>query len=123
MAQFLTYSSGILRGHGRGLRDAVARWYNDRDASSVAYQMVKYRNREGWTHKDAIRIAHPKPKTPAHNALYGWVTGGQADADLLPPLIAAYERAQMTTTTNEIIRLIQDYNLTREMIPNTIIAP
>lgn len=121
LAQFLTYTSGILRGRGRGLRDAIANWYNGRSADSVAYQMVKYRNREGWTHKDALRIAHPKPTGAAHNALYGWVTGREYDAESLPRLITAFEQAQSATSAREIIPLINDHNLTWEMVPNTLL--
>src|SRR5579863_8446459 len=40
-----------LRGWSRGLRRGVARFYTDKDAGQVAYQLVKYRNRAGFTHK------------------------------------------------------------------------
>ena len=33
-----------FRGWGRGLRRAVGRWYTDRQASDLAYQVVKYRH-------------------------------------------------------------------------------
>jgi len=123
LAQFLTYTSpNVLRGRGRGLRDAISHWYNDRDADRLAYQMVKYRNREGWTHRDAIRIAHPNPVDAAHNALYGWVTEGQVNTEALPVLIGAFEAAQSATTPKEIIPLIRGHNLTREMIPNTLLG-
>src|SRR5215207_6781859 len=36
-----------FRGWGRGLSDAVAGWYQDKSPDSLAYQMVKYRQREG----------------------------------------------------------------------------
>lgn len=52
------------------MRRAVAGWYNDMPAERLAYQAVKYRQRDGWSHRDALRLAHPDPATPQHDALY-----------------------------------------------------
>src|SRR5690606_10224022 len=41
-----------FRGWGRGLRNAVARWYLEKDPTELAYQLTKYRQRGGWTHRD-----------------------------------------------------------------------
>ena len=49
-----------LRGWGRGLREAVAGWYNDKPLDKLAYQVTKYRNRAGYTHRDVLRLSHPK---------------------------------------------------------------
>lgn len=118
LAQFLSYAKpGVLRGRGRGLREAVAAWYNDRKPGSLAYQMAKYRNRHGWTHADALRVAHPKPPDSAHDALYGWAVGKKPDVDNLPNLIRAYEAAQLVGTEKDIASLIVDNGLTREMVP------
>jgi len=46
----------------RARRRAVTRWYLDQTADALAYQAVKYRNREGWTHRDVLRLAHA-PRT------------------------------------------------------------
>ena len=43
-----------LRGWGRGLREAVAGWYNDKPLDKLAYQVTKYRNRAGYTHRDVL---------------------------------------------------------------------
>ena len=48
-----------FRGWGRGLRRAVADWYLSKPVDAVAYQAVKYRQREGWSHRDLLRLAHP----------------------------------------------------------------
>ena len=50
-----------MRGWGRGLRKAVARWYLDRDPAELALQAVKYQQRDGWSHGDLLRLAHPEP--------------------------------------------------------------
>ncbi|NIV92315.1 TROVE domain-containing protein, partial [candidate division KSB1 bacterium] len=46
LAHFAEYAQQF-RGWGRGLREAIAAWYNDMDASRLTYQMVKYRQRDG----------------------------------------------------------------------------
>jgi 60 kDa SS-A/Ro ribonucleoprotein len=49
-----------LRGWGRGLRNAAASWYSAKAPEDLVYQSIKYRHRNGWTHCDALRLAHPK---------------------------------------------------------------
>lgn len=51
-----------FRGWGRGLRRAVGDWYVDRDADALAYQLVKYQQRDGWSHRDLLRLAKPQPE-------------------------------------------------------------
>lgn len=46
---FLGYVEAF-HGWGRGLRRAVAAWYTDKPAASLAYQAVKYRQRGGSSH-------------------------------------------------------------------------
>jgi 60 kDa SS-A/Ro ribonucleoprotein len=115
-----------LRGWGRGLRNGMANWYQARDARGLAYQTVKYRQRNGWTHTDTLRLAHPKPVTDAHGAIYNWVTHREDSAwamDLSAPqdealaFIWAFERAQQAQDAATIIRLIETYDLPREALP------
>jgi len=111
---FLNYVQQF-RGWGRGLRTAVANWYLSKTPDRLAYQLIKYRQREGWTHRDVLRQAHPFPPSDAHDRLAGWVTGKRAAEH---PLIVAYEAATKATTAKEIVHLIQEYRLPREAIPN-----
>lgn len=109
---FLEYVQAF-RGWGRGLREAVAGWYTRKDIHTLAYQVVKYRQRNGWTHADALRKAHPVSST--HNGLFKWIV----DQDPVPPipLVQAFVQAQVATTTAEIVDLITTYDLPRECIP------
>ena len=70
-----------LRGWGRGLREAVARWYNEKPLDKLAYQVTKYRNRAGYTHRDTLRLSHPKADTVGRNSLYHWITTGSLPFD------------------------------------------
>src|SRR5258708_2695391 len=49
-----------LRGWRRGLRSAIAEWYLSKPATELAYQMLKYQQRNGWSHRDLLRLSHPK---------------------------------------------------------------
>lgn len=65
-----------LRGWGRGLRTAVGNWYLTKDADALAYQAIKYQQRDGWSHKDLLRLAHPSTKDAKVDAVLRWMIGG-----------------------------------------------
>src|SRR5215510_2692813 len=64
--QFATFVEGF-RGWGRSLRRGVGRWYAAQPADAIAYQAVKYRRRDGVTHRDLLRLAHPAAQVSAGN--------------------------------------------------------
>ena len=68
-----------FRSWGRGLKRAVAGWYNQQDVSRVAYQLVKYAQRDGWAQRDMLRLSHARPITKAHDALFRYATHGVAE--------------------------------------------
>ena len=106
------------RGWGRGLRRAVADWYTGKPVDSVAYQAVKYRQREGWSHRDLLRLAHPKTADPSLNALFRWVTSGAVDVDEAHPrTLEGFLRAQ-SATPERIPDLVREYGLSWEMLPD-----
>jgi 60 kDa SS-A/Ro ribonucleoprotein len=129
---FLEYVEGF-RGWGRGLRRAIADWYNALPAEKLAYQAVKYQQRDGWRHRDALRLAHPKAASEQHNAVYHWLTAGwpkvstdEVGADEHPDAalrtIWAFEQAQRATNERQIVLLIERYNLPWEAIPTQWLA-
>lgn len=110
---FMSYTRNFLGGNGRGFRNAVGRWYNDRDVDALARQIAKYGQREGFSHRDVLRLAHPKPVDAEHNELYSWVTGKGGTENAL---IRAAEQAKRSEDANEVISLIEAHRLEREMI-------
>lgn len=76
-----------FRGWGPALSRAVAKWYNDKPLDRLAYQVTKYRQREGWAQADTLRLSHPNPRKAAdetwepRDALYAWATGYPAPVD------------------------------------------
>jgi 60 kDa SS-A/Ro ribonucleoprotein len=54
----------------------VGRWYTRKSPGDLAYQLLKYQSRDGWAHRDALRIAHPKAPSSEHDALFRFATRG-----------------------------------------------
>ena len=110
-----------FRGWGRGLRNAVGEWYNRPD---LAYQLVKYRQRNGWTHRDLLRLSHPKPKNEEQRHLLRWATGKELTIDD-NQIINAYCRAQAATTPEETVTVIRSCpDLPREALqPEHLTSP
>lgn len=104
-----------MRGWGPSLRHAIAAWYLNKPLDKIAYQLVKYQQRNGWSHRDLMRLAHPKADIRAEYArLFRWSVKGENSTEL-PGLIQAFERAK-TADEKSTIALIRDSGLTREMV-------
>lgn len=127
-----------MRGWGRGLRNAVGRWYVDRGADDLAHQAVKYQQRDGWSHADLLRLAHPKAPSVQHDAVFRWMLNGAdslgerevkrkvhgenrvakyAAVGELPSIVQAFEEAKRASYAGQIVKLIDEFNLPREAIP------
>ncbi len=111
-----------FRGWGRGLRRAVGNWYLGRDVGALEYQVLKYRQREGWSHRDLLRLAHPATDEPARRTLFDLVCGrGREDLAELP-LYRAFLAAQRATEPATWVRLIEDSALSWEMLPDAALT-
>lgn len=111
----------VLGGWGRNTQAAFADWF-DQDAGELVHQAIKYQGRNGWTGRDVLRKAHPKPATATHDALFRWMVGGwdavPAEAPPAPmDRVWALEQAKRATTAVELVDLIERYRLPRECIP------
>lgn len=108
-------------GWGRGMRGAVAKWFNAKPAKDLAYQLVKYQARDGWSTRDLLRLAHPRAASPSHDRLFQWVTRGalsdEGAADGALALIAAFEQAKRATSVEQIVALVAEQKLPREAVP------
>ena len=130
---FMTYVDS-MRGWGRGLRGAVANWYGSKDLDKLAYQVTKYAQRNGWTHRDALRLAHPKTEDAQRDALYRYITGhkdkiedsglkiedSETSLDWLE-YIRAVEAVKVETNVQAVVEAITRYNLPREVLPTEML--
>ncbi|MCW3055400.1 MAG: hypothetical protein JWN14_4570 [Chthonomonadales bacterium] len=120
---FAEYVNG-MRGWGRGLREGVARWYEGQPSgAALVNQVVKYRQRDGWSHRDLLRLSHPKTTDAVRNAIYHWVVDGWEDVGAEPhpdPTLRtlwAFERVQKATSEAEVAKLVREYELPMETVP------
>lgn len=115
--QFLETVQGF-RGWGRGLRRAVGAWYTEKDAEILAYQIVKYRQRGGWTHKDALRLSKP---AAGHIPALKWAVGKETEN--LPKVIAAFVAAEKAEKAKDVVAILRDNpELPWEAIPSQFLA-
>lgn len=137
-----------FRGWGRGLRRAVVRWYTDREADNLAYQVLKYPSRKldpkdrasVMTHRDVLRLAGGAigPRTVETDAVLRYVVGGGLDAlgarvvkrenatssyaaldtEKLPAIVHGWEAMKEANNPLEAAKLVEKYGLTHEMVLN-----
>lgn len=75
---FLQYRQDLGGGWGRGVRAAVSKWYTDQTPARLAENALKYPSRNGWSHRDVFRLAHPIPKDEAQKAVFDAIVEPQA---------------------------------------------
>ena len=117
--QFVSYVDN-LRGYGKILREAITNWYVKKPAEKLAFQVLKYKNRAGWTHRDVFRMVHPKPKDMIQEQIFRYLVKGEYKKNIDEKAIAlinAYEEIKKTDNEKTILDLIQKYELPMEFIP------
>ncbi len=116
------------RGWGRGLRNGVARWYAGQDEARLALGAIKYQSRDGWSHRDLLRLAHPVADSAVRGTIYHWVTQGwPAVGDEVHPIgalqqIWAFERIKRAADDTEAAGLIREFRLPREAVPSQFLT-
>lgn len=105
-----------FRGWGRGLRRAVANWYLTKPVEDVAFQAVKYRQREGWSHRDLLRLAHPDTDEETRRRLFDWICGRDTSIAGLR-VVEGFQKAQDSAVAG-VPALIGNYPLSWEMLPD-----
>jgi len=111
-----------LRGWGKQLKWAVQNWYSTKTPDQIAYQAIKYQQRDGWSQRDILRLSHPKAAEDdqIRNSVYKYIVKGaegMVEGEMVPPVIIAFEQAK-TADEKTLIKLILDNRLSHEMIPN-----
>lgn len=113
---------------GRGVWPHIRDWYLRRDADSLAYQLAKYRQRDGWSQKDLIDMSHSlmpvyrgRASTEAQRAALRWARGEAlagstpphgSDGEIAPHLLYALS---LGATVQELVQAGASW----EMLPDT----
>lgn len=110
-----------FRGWGRGLKRGVANWYNEQSVDNLAYQVVKYKSRDGWSNRDLLRLSHPKTSDESRNTLYKWIVKPDSvnleSIDSGPMVkIKVAEQLARETDAKVAAKLIREYRMPREVV-------
>jgi 60 kDa SS-A/Ro ribonucleoprotein len=118
-----------FRGWGRGVRRAVGAWYTARPARELAHQLLKYPSRDGWSHRDALRLAHPRPATEEQALLFRRTVSRQTGE--VPAALETSDTVRLLRTVEELhaggvaparaAELVREHRLTREMLPTELL--
>lgn len=108
-----------FRGWGRGSRRAIENWYTMRPPEKLAEQVVKYQQRDGWSHRDLMRLRHIH-FSGAYQAIAKWVVKGESSENL-PLLIEGHIRLQECKVPKQAAELIRQYGLVRESVPTELL--
>jgi 60 kDa SS-A/Ro ribonucleoprotein len=120
----------LLGGWGRSKRSAVADWYSTKSPDKLAYQLVKYRQRDGWTHRDLMRLSHTRVDPVLERFASRWYKDEQNAGVIIderPELdvVRAFAVAQEQTSVNGILGLLdRDWakNLPWEALPTQFLT-
>lgn len=135
---FCQFRKDLEGGWGRLMKESIGSWFSEKEASNLALQVAKYAQREGWSARDLLRLSHPKPTTPEHEAIFHWVTGepktnkdGKKANHLkkfgseakLPSFLAAVDELKSLSVNDvsKAVSLIEKHNLPREVVPTELL--
>jgi 60 kDa SS-A/Ro ribonucleoprotein len=115
-------------GWGPVVRRAFKRWYtHSAGADWLALQLIKYQQRNGWSHRDILRRARPKTtgvtQELLHYAVKGWPgIGTEEHPDPVLRRVWAFEATKVLQQGKEatptlIAEMVRKYNLPRECVP------
>jgi 60 kDa SS-A/Ro ribonucleoprotein len=126
-SHLLTFMSMVKgqRGWGKSFKRAVAGWYTSKDAHTLMLQLIKYANRQGWTQRDVLRLAKPKPTNAWQNEAFAFAVGKvpafsyektDGEAAEARRMIAAAEELKKVKTPAEAAELITKTGLPHEAL-------
>lgn len=111
----------LFGGWGRLTRGGVAKLFETMPLERLALWAVKYKSRDGWAQRDALRLAHPKSSDASRNALFKYLTAGvlegEGATDPALAVVRGSRLAQGATSDAAAAALMREYRLPIEAIP------
>lgn len=109
-----------LRGWGSLLKRVVQNWYLEKDPQTLSYQVTKYQSRNNWSHRDILRLAHPKTDNAQINNIFKYVCQNNSWASdpisvsSIPYLMAVNEAKN--ADVDATLKLIYEFKIPRECV-------
>lgn len=131
-------SLGVVNGkeprHGTGggwgplVRKAIGDWLN-RNPADLAFQAVKYGQRQDWRWSDLLRLSHARPASDEHALVFDWILERQyknneksprhgKHTDTGIPIIEGYEAIQAEENPVTAATLVRLNRLPWEAVPS-----
>lgn len=97
----------------------VAKWYTNKDMDRLAVQLLKYQSRNGWAHRDVLRLAHVKPSNEVQSNMFRYAVGKDLTLGAqVPKLLVDFEMLKRTDNRKDVLRIVEgNDNITWEMVP------
>lgn len=116
-------------GYGRGLRNAIAKWYNLKTPEELCDMIARQSVINKWSHKDVIQMTHPKIQDPQKVLIVkstfqsGPLTLKNAENDNGVAEMTSYQRLLLIIEFKNLkdpakaVEMIQKYNIPYAYIP------
>ncbi|XP_060590928.1 RNA-binding protein RO60-like [Ruditapes philippinarum] len=129
-------------GWGRAHKRAISKWYTNfvNQPEKLARLVSKFKNREGWTHKDLLRVSHTSTRDRSVGFILRFIVRGLEKAremyidnamdtdndtisqlDRLDKLFTAFEKASNCSDVQELCSLVREYELTWEQCNSALL--
>lgn len=128
---FVSYLKAVGSTNSRIKRRIMANWFNSRRPDQVAFQFIKYQQRNGWAQKDLLRLSHANPNdaedATKHSNVYAYMVDKPHTTTHLPQLLIDYHDMQ-TSVKNGSVSAVQaalagiEDRLPREALPTEALA-
>lgn len=111
------------RGWGRIAKRAVNNWYQENMLKDkLTYQLIKYRQREGWTHRDVLRKTHFNNQGVNHGTIDYFLHGFKEDRPIpYHAQLMGFHAVQNSTDPREVACIVRELNLPWEAIPTEML--
>jgi len=114
--EWLSYTKQV-RGMGRLVKEAGLSWLS-KEPKALAYQLLKYQQRNGYSNKDVLRLFKPKA-TGNHQNLFSWIIDGWNELpsiyDVDPELHQLWWFEYLKRNPDDGVQAIRQGRLTHEM--------
>ena len=119
--EFTNYLHQFQGSSGSGFQKAIARWYGEKDVDKLAYQLVKYRERNRMNHSRLLRLSKrvKSADRPELAPLLDWALGKDMRTRLhtLPDVVQGFELAKNPENSHMIPNIVREFGLSWEMLP------
>jgi 60 kDa SS-A/Ro ribonucleoprotein len=110
-------------GLSRVTKRAIHNWFDSKGNDDLVYQGIKYRNRQGWSLRDLLRMSryHAKGWDVHRNEILGWLVGKEG-VNVRHPQLQAFLAVQSMNkgeyTGKDVASIVRESRLPWEAVPS-----